>query len=138
MIVLSVEPDADARDFRSISQRKRPGRSRAVLSVIDVRESLAKGNDAGKNILSHFSRARQSESEASPSLIIGDWTYQVYDTFQTALGVEEAIERKFNLVCCYRGEGFCSLDIRQIARIFELHHQVLFGSTLFQMETKTS
>ena len=138
MTILSVQPDADARAFRSIFQGKRQARGRAMLSVIDVRESLAKGNDADKNILSLLKRARQSGSKASPPLIIGDWAYQVYDAFQTALGVEEALERKFNLVCCYRGEGFCSLNPRQIARILELHHQVLFGSTLFRAEIKVS
>ena len=137
MTVLSVKPEADIRAFRNIFQVKRPTRSRAKVSVIDVRESLAKGSNAGKNMLSHLRRA-QGGSKASPSLIVGDWTYQVYDSFQTALDVEEAIERKLNLICCYKGEGFCSLNTRQIARIFELHHHVLFGSTLIRTETKVS
>jgi hypothetical protein len=133
MTVLSAQPEDDSRSFGSMMRRHRGG-GKESLSVIDVRRVLAEKRNPARGIRSLLSDARRSGKGARSPLIVGDWTHRVYDTFQTALQVEEAEERTSNLVCCYRGEGFWSLNTGSIATIFELHRRVLFGSTVFGKE----
>ena len=62
--------------------------------------------------------------------------HSVYDRFNIALDVEETEREMSNLLCCYRAEGFWSLPPAQIARVFELHRRVLFGSVVLEMPVR--
>ena len=134
--VLSAQPEADTRVFRGMIRRKGWARGRCLLSVVDIREPLSEGRNAVGNIISHTRGASASAREESPPLVIGDWTHLVYDTFQTALSIEEAEEGMLNLICCYRGEGFWSLDCKQVTQILERHQRVMFGPAVLEMTVR--
>ena len=103
------------------------------LSVIDVRRTLARNRDSASGIISLLRKARRKRPAGSPVLVIGDWMHQTYDDIDVALVVEESESNEPNTVCCYREEGFWSLGCEKIARIFELHRRVMFGSSVFEM-----
>ena len=134
--VLSAQPNADAKSFGRLIQKKRSQRDR-VLSVVDFTDPL-RGKGTAKEITSVVIR-KHTELGKKP-LIIADWLHQVYGKFEVGLAVEEALAEANvdNLICCYRGEGFCSLHIRQIAHIFELHSLALLGSSVFDDEVRSS
>lgn len=134
--VLSAQPGADTEWLRRTIRRNGKGRREKPLSVVDVRECLAKGRSTGDSILSLLRNALHAGPEAEPTIIIGDWTCKAYDRFHVVLEVEEAEEDTVNLICCFRGEGFWSLPTKQIAQTFELHRRVLFCSTIFGKETE--
>jgi hypothetical protein len=101
--------------------------------VIDVRGALARNKNPAESIISLLKKARRDRPPLSRVLIIEDWTHQTYDNIDVALTVEEHERKAPDTVCCYREEGFWSLSCEQIARIFELHQRVMFGSSVFEM-----
>jgi len=131
--VLSVQPDMDIDFFRSRGRKGIARGTRPNASVIDVRETLARKKDPSSGIISILKEARRNKPLGSRVLVIGDWMHQTYDDIGVALTVEESESNEPNTICCYREEGFWSLDCEQIARVFELHRRVVFGSSVFEM-----
>ena len=135
MLVLSSNPQSDTRFFSGRAWKHLSHNQKGLVSSVDMRTICRKEEEPTEDIKSIISKGgRQDPSRPSP-LIVGDWLHQVYDRFGVGLAVEEEeTERGVrNMICCYRQEGFWSLDCEQIARAFELHEQVLSGQTLLKM-----
>jgi hypothetical protein len=133
LTVLSAQPDSDTTYFGSRERKKDARRGLPHASVIDVRVAFARNKDPARSIIALLKKARRNRPAGSPALIIGDWIHRTYDNIDIALAVEESEGKEANAVCCYRQEGFWSLGCEQIARIFELHRRVIFGSSVFEM-----
>jgi hypothetical protein len=133
LTILSAQPETDANFFRSREKRKTGRRALPHASVVDVTRALSKHADPTGSIMSLLKKARSGRQKGSHALIIGDWAHQTYGDIHVALAVEESESREDNAICCYREEGFWSLECEQIARIFELHRRVMFGSSIFEM-----
>jgi hypothetical protein len=137
LLVLSAQPHSDTRCFRNKMKRSATLRGRPSPVVVDVSD-MANSRNPLSDVQSGLKEALGDFPEGSTPLVIADWTHQVYDRFSICLEDEEEMERMLekmtlNLVCCYRAEGFWSLDTKGIARLFELHRRVLFGSTVMEM-----
>jgi hypothetical protein len=133
LAVLSVQPDTDISFFKTSGRKSTALRAVPHASVIDVRDTLSRSKDRARGMISLLNKARQNRPAGHPALIIGDWIHQIYDDFGVALAFEESEGDEPNTVCCYREEGFWSLGCEQIARIFEMHRRVIFGSSVFEM-----
>jgi hypothetical protein len=131
--LFSVQPD----DEIGFIEGERAKKSRRVglphARVIDVRDTLAEKDPVG-GMISLLEETRRHGKPGALTLIIGDWTHTTYDNFGVALAVEESEKQGGNTICCYREEGFWSLACEEIARVFELHQRVMFGSTTFEMQ----
>ena len=140
VLVLSSNPRADTKFFLGTAWKQLSPNRRRRVSSVDMKEVCRKEQEPTEDIKSIILTGRQGESLKQPPLIVGDWLHQVYDRFGVGLEVEEAEARRGmrNLICCYRQEGFWSLDCEQIARTFELHEQVLSGQTLLRMNGETN
>jgi hypothetical protein len=133
LTVLSAQPVTDANYFKNRERKTTRQRALPRASIIDVRGPLARNRNPAESIISLLKKARRDGPPHSRMLIVGDWTHQTYENFDVALKVEERESKASDTVCCYREEGFWSLSCEQIARIFELHQRVIFGSSVFEM-----
>ncbi|MDE1852472.1 MAG: hypothetical protein KGI38_01860 [Thaumarchaeota archaeon] len=130
--IMSAQPAEDAKFFNR-KARIQARRLRLPPSTYDVREILSRNPDPSDEILSTFKAARRNSPPGFPPLIIGDWAHLSYDDFDAVLNTERKVEEaSLTAICCYRQEGFYSLDPKQIIGVFETHRQTLLGSATFR------
>jgi hypothetical protein len=121
-VIITAQPEADTKLLREFGQSNR--------SIVDVTDALS-GDRPARNIASMLKAACRNIRKERRGLVIGDWLHRVYDEFEIGLEVEEVVRDSVNLVCCYRGEGFWSMDINHLARLFEMHDRIMFGTDVF-------
>jgi hypothetical protein len=128
--ILSSEPKADALSFGSGSW-KIWQRGKGAIMMVDMERLLRDKRRSAEEITSAITSPSRGER---PRLTVGDWLHLVYGRFHVGLAVEEEEARRGvrNLICCFRSEGFWSLDVKHISRILELHDEVVFGNTVLR------
>ena len=133
VFILGADPASEVRFFGSRAWRNASRGGRTQVASVDARR-LCGMRDPANDIRSTFIEAIRHHPGTPPPLIVADWLHLVYDRFDVGLEVEtwHVRERTPNLICCYRGEGFWSLDVKQIARVLELHDRTLFGQNEFR------
>lgn len=133
VVVFSSRPDTDSKFFRRMVKKVRPRRGLQSSSMIDLREVLENDESDAADILAILHESRVEPSQGGRRrLVVGNWLHECYRRFDVGLEVEEGEEGSRDLICCYRSEGFWSLDVKHIARIFELHDRIMFGSAGFE------
>jgi hypothetical protein len=131
--VLSEQPDADSRHFAS----HKPGNSSMGgknTSVVDARDIFRPDRDE-RTMLSLAKNELNADGRGPTSVLIGDFSKILYDRFHIKLDLEEASEElsdSVHVICCYKAEGFWSLDPSDIAKVFELHKSMMLGSNVIE------
>jgi hypothetical protein len=132
--VLSVRPEIDRRFFEKMTKKAAARRHPPQPSVYDARRISSGSRDPTEEVLSIFKDALKQSSGSSAPMLIGDWGHLRYDNFETILNLERRLEEEsLSPICCYRNEGFCSLDPKQIIGVLETHRKTFFGSTKFEV-----
>ncbi len=131
LVILTSEPKIDSKMFGGRPGKKgRSALDRLPRSMIDVRHILADDHKAPDRLSSLIRELnRKAMKENTRSLIFANYPFEFYQDLSRELAIEESVGDMRDLVCCYKGEGFWSLDPAQIARELELHQRILFGST---------
>jgi hypothetical protein len=130
--ILSAQPELDARFFGRRARKEAARGHRAGPKTYDIMEFLRRP-DASDGIVSLAKATLKHAQGASRPVIIGDWTHLRYDDFGVVLETErKENEASLPAICCYRQEGFCSLDPKQIIGVLDNHHRTYFGSTIFE------
>ena len=70
---------------------------------------------------------------------IGDWAHTFYNRIEDVMDIERSLARQEGELitfCCFREEGFASLNLAVITELMELHNQVIFPATTFNWTPK--
>ncbi len=133
-IIMSAQPDKDAKFFGKKAKSEPASRSRSPPATYDVGEFLSHSRDPTDEILPVFRAARKGSQGASSLTFMGDWPHLCYGEFDVVLHVERTLEEEsFTPICGYRKEGFFSLDPKHIIGVYETHRRVILGSAISQM-----
>jgi hypothetical protein len=120
-----------------VSARKR---SHSLKSKALIVRNAAALHARGRTIEDSFSRLFEINQKKFDSggyrswTQVADWAYKFYPQVEEVLRVERSLARRggnLSVYCCFRKEGFASLDPGVIAELMELHHQVIFPATTF-------
>jgi hypothetical protein len=132
VVVLSSNPKVDALFFKGKEWKETCRRARPVSSI-DMKRIVGGKHEPANDVIRTTMKSLEHRPEDSAPLVVGDWFHQVYNRFEVGLAVERhhTLSKVRNMICCYRGEGFWSLDVIHLARVFDLHDRVIFGTTIF-------
>lgn len=132
--VLSAQPEIDARFFGRKTKTAATHRYQSPPTICDAREFSSGGRNPSDEVVALWKSAQKRAPSATPPIMVGDYAHLVYDRFEVILDIETKVDAEsFSPICCYREEGFWSLDPKQIIGIFETHETFLRGSTTFEM-----
>jgi hypothetical protein len=119
----------------SAQKRSRSLKSKALI-VLDAAVLQARGRTM-EDSFSGLIEANQKKFDLGRYggwTQVADWAYKFYPQVETVLQVERSLARRGGnlcVYCCFRAEGFASLDPGVIVELMELHHQIIFPATTF-------
>jgi hypothetical protein len=72
---------------------------------------------------------------------MGDWAHTFYHRIENVMDIERSLARQKGeriIFCCFREEGFASLNLAVLVELLELHNQVIFPAKTFNWTPKLS
>lgn len=128
-VVLTTHPRRDSTYFKARGPVIR-GRGTSP-KILDATEVCNPVRNSDEEILSLVARGKR-EARAKKGLFVSDLSELFYDRYDFRLALDET-EASSNQICCYRREGFWSLDPKYIAKSFHQHGYVFTDSGVLHM-----
>ena len=98
----------------------------------DNGESVATNSDpVGKFFELENETMRNLKNKTGHCTQLGDWAHLMYKKVEPLVEIERGINDLDGLdsvICCYRIEGFSSINLRHVAQLVELHSRIVFRS----------
>jgi hypothetical protein len=76
---------------------------------------------------------RQLKNNTGRWVQMGDWVHLLYENVEPLVKIEHGINDIKGLdsvLCCYRIEGFCTLDLKYVAQLAEAHNRIAFQTSM--------
>jgi hypothetical protein len=76
---------------------------------------------------------QQLGNNAGHWIQVGDWVHLLYKNVEALVRIERGlndIKGLDSVLCCYRIEGFCGLDLKHVAQLVEVHSRIAFRTSM--------
>jgi hypothetical protein len=111
-------------------QVKRLALSRPKLLIKDTGVFFAKGSDPvatfRDSMIEITHQVKGVKDNGGQWIQIGDWVHLMYENVETLVKMERGLNEVVgldSLMCTYRIEGFCSLDLKYLTQLVEAHNR---------------
>jgi hypothetical protein len=135
-VVCIFPAKTEKRSQHLADQVKRLALSRPKLLIKDSSVLFAKGTDPVATFRDSLIEIAQQVKEVKDNggqwIQIGDWVHLMYEDAETLVKMERGLNDVVgldSLMCTYRIEGFCSLDLKNLTQLVDAHDRFIFQAS---------
>jgi hypothetical protein len=135
--VICIFPAKTEKQSQHLAEQvKRLALSRPKLLIKDPSVLFAKGSDPVarfRDLLIEIAQQVKGVKDNGGQWIqIGDWVHLMYENVESLVNMERGLNDVVgldSLMCPYRIEGFCSLDLKYLTQLVEAHNRFVFRTS---------